>query len=305
MQNLMTEPEGTSEVSDLSKGHSSTWRTYFNILWSNRKSRVGLIVFSTFILISIFGQLIAPYSASNTSFPTMMGPSLQHLLGTTQEGQDVLSQLLVGTGISVITALATGLIATLIAVFIGFLSGYSQGAGDDGLSFLTNVFLVLPALPLLIVLASYAPGRGSTLIIIIVGLTGWPWGARVLRAQVKSLRTRDYVLAAKLAGDSTMRILMREILPNMLSLVMAGFLGASQYGLLTSVGLEFLGLGNPNQASWGTMLYWAQNASALLSGQWAWILAPGLCIALFGMSMVLINFGFDRIANPRLGGAEE
>jgi peptide/nickel transport system permease protein len=235
----------------------------------------------------------------------MMGPSLQHLLGTTQEGQDVLSQLLVGTGISVITALATGLIATLIAVFIGFLSGYSQGAGDDGLSFLTNVFLVLPALPLLIVLASYAPGRGSTLIIIIVGLTGWPWGARVLRAQVKSLRTRDYVLAAKLAGDSTMRILMREILPNMLSLVMAGFLGASQYGLLTSVGLEFLGLGNPNQASWGTMLYWAQNASALLSGQWAWILAPGLCIALFGMSMVLINFGFDRIANPRLGGAEE
>ncbi|PSR34989.1 MAG: peptide ABC transporter permease [Sulfobacillus thermosulfidooxidans] len=305
MQNVVVEPEGSSNVSQPTKQGASTWGTYFHILWSNRKSRAGIIIFSLFILISVFGQLIAPYSASNTSFPTMMGPSLQHLLGTTQEGQDVLSQLLVGTRISVITALATGLIATFIAVLIGFLSGYSQGAGDDGLSFLTNVFLVLPALPLLIVLASYAPGRGSTLIIIIVGLTGWPWGARVLRAQVKSLRTRDYILAARLAGDSTSRILVREILPNMLSLVMAGFLGASQYGLLTSVGLEFLGLGNPNQVSWGTMLYWAQNASALLSGQWAWILAPGLCIALFGMSMVLINFGFDRIANPRLGGADE
>ncbi len=279
--------------------------TYFKVLWSNRKSRAGLIIFTIFILMGIFGPVLAPYSASNTSFPTMAGPSLLHPLGTTQEGQDVLSELLVGTRISLITALGTGFIATFIAVFIGFVAGYSRGVADDGLSFLTNVFLVLPALPLLIVLASYAPGRGSTLIIVIVGLTGWPWGARVLRSQVKSLRSRDYVIAAQNAGDSTLRILRKEILPNMLSLVMAGFLGAAQYGLLTSVGLNFLGLGNPNQVSWGTMLYWAQNASALLDGQWAWILAPGLCIALFGMSMVLINFGFDRISNPRLGGEED
>lgn len=278
---------------------------YFRILWANRKSRAGIIIFGVFIFLCIFGQAIAPYSASYSGFATMAQPSLQHLLGTNQEGQDVLSQLLAGTRVSVIIALATGFIATFIAVLIGFVAGYSTGPTDDGLSFLTNVFLVLPALPLLIVLASYAPGRGSVLIVIIVGLTGWPWGARVLRAQVQSLRNRDYVVAARLAGDSTLRILAREIFPNMLSLVMAGFLGAAQYGLITSVGLEFLGLGNPNQISWGTMLYWAQNASALLQGQWAWILAPGLFIALFGMSMVLINFGFDQISNPRLGGTED
>lgn len=305
MQAVLSDPSPSSNPAPTSGKPQSQAATYFHILWANRKSRAGLIIFTIFILIAIFGPLLAPYSATNTSFSTMAGPSLRHLLGTTQEGQDVLSQLLVGTRISLITALGTGFIATFIAVLIGFISGYSRGAADDGLSFLTNVFLVLPALPLLIVLASYAPGRGSTLIIVIVGLTGWPWGARVLRSQVQSLRTRDYVIAARIAGDSTIRILGREILPNMLSLVMAGFLGAAQYGLLTSVGLEFLGLGNPNQVSWGTMLYWAQNASALLDGQWAWILAPGLCIALFGMSMVLINFGFDRISNPRLGGEDQ
>ncbi|MCY0878726.1 MAG: ABC transporter permease [Firmicutes bacterium] len=307
MHNALIESHDSQEAAreQQSSRPTSVARTYFRILWSNRKSRAGLIMFGAFIFLCIFGRALAPYSPTYSGFATMAGPSWQHWLGTNQDGQDVLSQLLAGTRVSVLVSLSTGFIATFIAVLIGLLAGYSSGFTDDALSFLTNVFLVLPALPLLIVLASYAPGKGSVLIVLIVGLTGWPWGARVLRAQVQSLRTRDYVVAAKLAGDSTLRILFREIFPNMLSLVMAGFLGAAQYGLITSVGLEFLGLGNPNQISWGSMLYWAQNASALLQGQWAWILAPGLFIALFGMSMVLINFGFDQISNPRLGGTEE
>lgn len=278
----------------------SATREISNVLWKNRKSRVGLILLGIFILMAVIGPYITPYNPNATNFPYMLGPSPAHPLGTTQNGGDVLSQLIYGTRVSVIVTFAVGAIATFLAMLIGITAGYLSGWVDEVLSFLTNVFLVLPGLPLLIVLASYAPGKGMTLIVLIIGLTGWPWGARVLRSQVVTLRTRDFVTAAYLAGDSWMRIMAREIVPNMLSLVMANFLGASTAGLLAAVGLEFLGFGNPNQISWGSMLYWAQNSSALLQGQWAWILAPGLCIALFGMSLVLINFGFDAVSNPRL-----
>ncbi|MCY0888761.1 MAG: ABC transporter permease [Alicyclobacillaceae bacterium] len=271
-----------------------------SILWRNRKARVGIVMLGIFIAVSIFGPWLVPYSPKDSSFAAMAGPSWQHWLGTTQNGQDVLSELIYGTRVSILVSFSVGAIATFLAMLIGITAGYVSGWVDEVLSFLTNVFLVLPGLPLLIVLASYAPGRGMTLIVIIIGFTGWPWGARVLRSQVVTLRSRDFVTAARLAGDSVGRIISREVVPNMLSLVMANFLGASTAGLLAAVGLEFLGFGNPSQISWGSMLYWAQNSSALLQGQWAWILAPGLCIAFFGMSLVLINFGFDAVSNPRL-----
>jgi peptide/nickel transport system permease protein len=270
------------------------------VLWKNRKARIGIVILLIFVVASIFGPLLTPYSPKESNFSIMHGPSLQHWLGTTQNGQDVMSQLIYGTRISVIVSFSVGAIATFLAMLIGITAGYVSGWIDEVLSFLTNVFLVLPGLPLLIVLASYAPGKGMALIVVIIGFTGWPWGARVLRSQVVTLRSRDFVTAARLAGDSVGRVIAREIVPNMLSLVMANFLGASTAGLLAAVGLEFLGFGNPNQISWGSMLYWAQNSSALLEGQWAWILAPGLAIALFGMSLVLINFGFDAVSNPRL-----
>ncbi|WP_258112487.1 ABC transporter permease [Alicyclobacillus sp. SP_1] len=271
-----------------------------SILWRNRKARVGIVMLGIFVAVSIFGAWLVPYSPKDSSFAAMAGPSWQHWLGTTQNGQDVLSELIYGTRVSILVSFSVGAIATFLAMLIGITAGYVSGWVDEVLSFLTNVFLVLPGLPLLIVLASYAPGRGMTLIVIIIGFTGWPWGARVLRSQVVTLRSRDFVTAARLAGDSVGRIISREVVPNMLSLVMANFLGASTAGLLAAVGLEFLGFGNPSQISWGSMLYWAQNSSALLQGQWAWILAPGLCIAFFGMSLVLINFGFDAVSNPRL-----
>ena len=272
----------------------------FHVLWTNPRSRFGLILFGIFLFLTVFGPLLTPYSPYDTSFAFMLPPSAQHILGTTQNGADVLSQLIAGTRVSVIVSLLVGAIATFLAMLIGVTAGYLGGWVDEVLSFLTNVFLVLPGLPLLIVLASYAPGAGMSVIVLIVGLTGWPWGARTMRAQVSTLRTRDFVIAARLAGDSLWRVLAREVVPNMLSLVMANFLGAATQGLLAAVGLEFLGFGNPSQVSWGSMLYWAENSSALLMGQWAWILAPGLCIALLGMSLVFINFGFDAVSNPRL-----
>ncbi len=284
---------------------AEVWLMIIKTLWRNRKSRVGLILLAVFVFVACTGHLLAPYSVNDSSFATSAGPSARHWLGTTQAGQDVFSELLVGTASSIITSFSVGAIATILAMLIGITSGYVTGWLDDVLSFITNVFLVMPGLPLLIVLASYAPGKNLVLIIFIVGFTSWPWGARVLRSQVSTLRTRDFVIAARLAGDSSTRILVREILPNMLSLVIAGFLGSALFGLLTAVGLEFLGLGDPSQVSWGSMLYWAQNAGALMNGQWGWILAPGLCIAIFGMSLVLINFGFDEISNPRLRGDNE
>jgi peptide/nickel transport system permease protein len=270
------------------------------VLWQNRKARVGLIMLGVFVLVAIIGPYITPYSPFDSNFAFMLPPSAAHPLGTTQNGQDVFSELIYGTRVSVLIAFAVGAVATFLSMLVGITAAYVGGWVDDILSFLTNVFLVLPGLPLLIVLASYEPNGGTGLIILIIGLTGWPWGARVLRSQVATLRNRDFVVAARLAGDGTARIIAREIVPNMLSLLMANFLGASIAGLLAAVGLQFLGFGDPSQVSWGTMLYWANNSSALLVGGWAWIIAPGLCIALFGMSLVLVNFGVDAISNPRL-----
>lgn len=287
-------------VEKRSESGSSAFAEIVHILWQNRKSKIGIVLLGVFVFFTITGFWLTPYNPSATNFPYVLGPSATHWLGTTQAGEDVLSQLIYGTHVSVIVGFAVGAIATFLAMLIGITAGYAGGWVDEVLSFLTNVFLVLPGLPLLIVLASYAPDKGLTLIVLIIGLTGWPWGARVLRSQVVTLRSREFVAAASLAGDSVMRILSREIVPNMLSLVMANFLGASTAGLLAAVGLEFLGFGSPNEISWGSMLYWAQNSSALLQGQWAWILSPGLCVALFGMSLVLINFGFDAVSNPRL-----
>lgn len=152
----------------------------------------------------------------------------------------------------------------------------------------------------MILIASYIPSHGIWEIILVMSLTGWAFGGRTLRAQMLTLSRRDYVIAARFAGESPLRIIFREILPNSLSYIIANFFGAVTGAILAEAGLEFLGLGNPSITSWGTMIYWAQNGDALLEGQWAWVLAPGLCIALVASSLTFINFGIDAVANPRL-----
>lgn len=179
-------------------------------------------------------------------------------------------------------------------------SGFLGGFVDEALQMLTNIFLVIPALPLMIVLAAYLPFRGEGPIIFVITITGWAWGTRVLRAQTLSLRKADFVHSALLAGERPWSVVMREILPNMLSLVVANFLYSVLYAILSEAALEFLGLGNVNITSWGTMLYWAQNDQALLTGAWWWILPPGLAIALVGASLALINYAVDEVTNPRL-----
>jgi peptide/nickel transport system permease protein len=266
------------------------------------KAKAGAVILGLFILIAIIGPAIAPFdpSATTAGQALPMAPNATHLLGTTATGQDVLSQLLVGTRSTVVLGLLTGLIATALSVLIGTSAGFLGGFPDEGLSLLANVFLVLPALPLLVVILGYLPHTGELPTAIVLSALGWPWGARVIRAQTLSLRGRDFVAAARESGESTWRIIFYEILPNEIGLIAASFVGTVLYAILTSVALAFLGVSNLSSWSYGVMLYWAQGGNAVQLGAWWWYAPPGICAALLGMSLVLLNFGLDELGNPRL-----
>jgi peptide/nickel transport system permease protein len=258
------------------------------------------VLLAFFVLVAVFAPLLAPYGSHENGFPSGADASAQHWLGTTAAGEDVLSQLIYGARVSVVVGFSAGALSTVAAILVGLGWGYLRGFGADAVNFVVNLFLVVPALPLMIVLAAYLQNGGMAMIILVVAVTGWAWGARVLRSQTQSLRSRDFVTAAQFSGDSAARIVFREILPNMTSVVVGSFFGAATAAILAEAGLEFLGLGDPSTVSWGTMLFWAENSSALLTGQWFLLLAPGLCIALLATSLTLINFGVDGISNPRL-----
>jgi peptide/nickel transport system permease protein len=266
------------------------------------KAKIGAVILGAFILIAIIGPSIAPYDPSAT-IPTQAipkGPSSAHLLGTTSSGQDVLSQLLVGIRSTVVLGLLTGVIATFLSIVVGVSAGFLGGLADEGLSLLANVFLVLPALPLLVVILGYLPHSGELPTAIVLAGLGWPWGARVIRAQTLTLRNRDYVAASRETGERTWRIICFEVLPNEVGLIAASFVGTVLYAILTSVALAFVGVSDLSHWSLGTMLYWAQNGNAIQLNAWWWYAPPGVCVALLGMSLVLLNFGLDELGNPRL-----
>jgi peptide/nickel transport system permease protein len=269
-------------------------------LWSDRKARIGLVILALDILIAIFAPLIAPHSPTSTGFPPYRGPSSANWFGTTGNGQDVFSQMVYGARVSLLVGLAAGASATVLAVVIGLISGYRPGIVDEVLGFVTNLALVIPGLPLMIILAAYLPNRSVWTIILVVALTSWATGARVIRSQAATLRTRDFVTSAQFSGERLPRIVFREILPNMTSLVAASFFAAATAAVMAEASLEFLGLGNPDTVSWGTILYYAQQQNALLTGQWVLVFAPGLAIALLALSFTLVNFGVDALSNPRL-----
>ena len=269
------------------------------------KARIGAIIVGVFVLLAIFGPYLAPFDPSATkntqAYP--VGPNWTHLLGTTAIGGDVLSQMLVGIRATVFVGLTAGVIATFLSVLVGVSSGFLGGASDEGLSLLTNAVLVLPALPLLVVILGYLPQASNLVTAFVVSVLGWPWGARVIRAQTLSLRRRDFVAAARETGESTWRIIVSEIIPNEVSLIAASFVGTVLYAILTSVALTFLGLGDLSNWSLGSMLYWSQNGNAITLGAWWWYLPPGLAVAFLGMGLVLLNFGLDELGNPRLRDA--
>ena len=264
---------------------------------------LGLIIVGFFLILTVIGPWIAPYNPSATNFVPNLTPSFTHWFGTTSLGQDIFSQLLVGARATMVVAILAGLVATVLSVTIGVAAGYLGGPADEGLTMLSNVFLAIPGLPLLIVIDSYLPvsGRSNEYIIgLIISLTGWAWGARVLRAQTLSLRNRDFVEASRIIGESRLRIMVTEIAPNLLPVLASSLLFTILYAIGAYVTLAYVGLTSTAVWNWGTMMFWAQSNNAPLAGQWYWFVPPGICIALVGTGLALLNFGIDEFINPRL-----
>jgi peptide/nickel transport system permease protein len=265
----------------------------------DRRAAAGAALLVLFVLVAAIGPLLAGDPDALVGVPHQP-PSPAHWLGTTGQGQDVLAQTVAGTAVSLAIGFGVGIAVVLVGALVGVAAAWAGGALDAVLSLLVNVFLVIPGLPLAIVLAAYLPAGPLTVGLVLV-VTGWAWNARVLRAQALALRERDFVAAALVSGEGSFRIVVREILPNMTSLLVAQVIGSTTYAIGAQVGLEFLGLGDVSVFTWGTNLYWATNDSALLTGAWWTYVPAGLCVALVGFALTLLNSAFDELTNPRLG----
>jgi len=267
---------------------------------SNRKATAGTVLLVLFILVAIFPGVIAHDSPTADAYAPHLGLSGAHLLGTTAYGQDMWAQLVYGTQNVLVIAFSIGLAATAIAVLIGIAAAYLGGLWDGSLSVITDVLLVIPLFPLLIVIAAYAHGGTTLVLIAAITLTSWSYTARQLRSQALTLRNRDFLEAARVRGERRLYIIVVEVIPTMISLIVASFLTNALYAVLLASSLQFIGLGDPNTVSWGTTLYWAQNNAALQTGEPLWAIAPGACIAVLGAAFALLNYAFDEIGNPAL-----
>ena len=279
---------------------NSAARRIWRAVRRNRKATAGAILLLFFCFLALFPGLIAHDSPTAEIYGRSMGVSSAHLLGTTAYGQDLFAQVVWGTRQVMIIAFGAGLAATAIAAIIGVTAAYVGGATDGVLNLITDVLLVIPLFPLLIVIAAYVHSSGTLVLITVLTLTGWSYTARQLRSQALSVRNRDFLEAAKVRGERAVYIVCVEILPTMTSLLVAAFLTNALYAVLFASSLQFIGLGDPNATSWGTMLYWAQNNEALQTGQYMWAVAPGVCIAALGTAFALLNYAFDEIGNPAL-----
>lgn len=262
---------------------------------------IGFGLVTAIVLFGLLGPMFVqdPNVVRNTG---LQPPGDGHILGTTQTGQDVLAQLAFATRGSLEIGLIVGVLATLLSAFFGILGAYLGGFADEAFSLFSNVMLVIPGLPLVIVISGFVPQeqRGLWTIAVVLAITGWAASARVLRAQTLSLRNRDYVAASRVAGERSWRVIAVEILPNLLPVIASQFVFAVIFAILSEAGLAFLGLGASNSSTLGTMLFYAQNGFALQLKAWWWFVPPGLIIALLGCGLSLINFSIDEIINPKL-----
>ena len=288
----------------------------------NRKATLGLVMFLILLFVALFPDVITSQPWNESVVPqdviaqcrldavaagkvpncSQFPPSWpDYPLGTTQLNYDVLSQLVHATGVTLFATVLISLLVTAISVVIGVTAAYAGGRTDTGLSLTTDVFLVIPALPLLIVLSTYLASGGLAAIVFVMTITSWAFGARQLRAQGLSIRSKEFLEAARVRGERRSYVIFVEILPNMLPLIVATFLGTSVYVVATMAGLQFLGFGNVGDTlTWGTMIYQSQQASALESGNAWWLLSPIIAVAFMGTSFALLNYAFDEIANPAL-----
>jgi peptide/nickel transport system permease protein len=269
----------------------------------------GLVVLVLFALVAIFGRMLAPQdpnSAAAFGTQILAGPSAAHWLGTDENGRDVLSELLLGTQTSMLVGFVAALVSSVIGTAIGVLAGYSGGWVDRGLTLLDDWFLVLPLVPITVLAATLLGSRaaglplGQTMVLIIViGAFGWAGTSRIVRAEVLSLKRREFVERSRALGASNRRIMTRDILPNVMPLVLANAVIYVSLAILTESTLSFLGLGDPRRFSWGQMLEHAQGAGAMATGDWAYYLPPGICITLAVLAFSFLGHSIEPLFDPR------
>ncbi len=272
------------------------------LLLGSPKARVGLGVVLGMVLLGLLAPLLVPASKA-TEFSLLdarQAPSLHHVFGTSDQGTDVFAQVAWGARRSLLLGAAAGLIATILATTLGVFAAYVGGIVDEILNLLTNVFFVIPTIPLLIDVTAFLHTRSMLTMILVIACTLWAFEARILRAQALTLKNRDFVLAAKVAGESTRRIVFGELMPNMISRIAAAFVLVFYIAILVSAGLEFLGFGDLQKPSWGVALYWATVNSSVLQGEWWAFVFPGLAIGLTVLGLTLVLAGIDEVSNPRL-----
>ena len=300
------------------------------LLSGNTKAMLGLAIIATFIFGALFAPVITKHAPDKRTgnpheYPAFvvkaaqsnpdgwvsnnladskrtlrMSKDADHVLGTTRMGRDVWSQVVYGARTSLAVGFGAGIMVCFLATVIGVSAGYFGGRVDDILSAAMNIMLVIPQLPLLFVIAAFIGQAGPLTIAIVIGMTSWAWGVRVVRAQTLSLREKEFVKAAEVLGESPARIIFVEILPNLISIVGASFIGSVMLAIMTEATLSFLGLGNPNSISWGIMLYNVQTSSSMLVGAWWELLAPCLALTFIAVGLAMLNFAVDEIANPQL-----
>ena len=267
---------------------------------SDRLGWLGAAIVAVLLIAAVFAPLIAPYDPTERVARPFLPPSAEHPLGTNDVGQDLLSELIFGARVSLTVGIVAALVAMLIGTSVGIIAGYYPKRAGAVLMRFVDVVLILPFLPLLIVLAAYL-GRSLTNTIVVIGVLIWAGPARIIRSQVLSLRSREYVLASRSMGARDRWVIMRHILPRTALLATGSFVRAISGAILLEAALSFLGLGDPIQKSWGSILFWAQSRGAFLTPAWKWwVLPPGLAIMAASLGFALIAFAVEERINPKL-----
>ncbi|PKH06333.1 ABC transporter permease [Moritella sp. Urea-trap-13] len=303
MNNSISPDVNASDIhhdSEFGQKFSAAWMKIKAFFHGNPPAIIGGFLMTVILLGALFAPVLSTHNPDKRVARPHEAPSADHILGSTRNGRDVFSQVLQGARKTLSVALFAGVIATVIAVSVGVTSGYFGGRIDEWMNFATNVFLVFPQLPLLIVLAAFLGQVSSIAIAVLLGVTSWPWGARVIRSQTMAIRSKEFIISAEVMGESKIRIILVEILPNLISIVFGGFLGTVIYAMGAEAALGFLGLGDATEVSWGSMLYWAQVSSSLYTGAWWEMLVPAIALALTGGALALINMSIDQVSNPKL-----
>lgn len=284
------------------KGFERSIRKFGEQYKESKLGLLGLFIFLLFVFASVFAEILAPYPIGPTQGDRnyiLKPPSSKYLLGTDELGRDMLSMILYGGKVSLTIGILATLITAIIGTLVGVTAGYFGGKTEEILMRFTDVFLVIPGLPLMIVLASLL---GATFwnMILVIGIQGWTGTARVLRAQVLSLKEKLFIESARSIGASDTRIIIRHIIPNVLPLIVAQMVLRIGSSILSASSLSFLGLGDPTHMSWGMTLHYAFSVGSLFSNFYWYLIPPGLCITLVVLSFTFIGYALDQIVNPRI-----